>query len=107
MFGFRKKQRVRLALKFSVVIEPDEAGFHAYCPALKGLHVDGATESEAFNNAVAAAKVYLASLSAHGDPLPVGPNLEVRGEAVPPLAEGASLRSVTVEWPTLQMSGAS
>ena len=26
-----------------IVIEPDEGGFHAYCPELKGLHVAGDT----------------------------------------------------------------
>ena len=29
-----------------IVVEPDESEFLAYCPALKGLHVGGATVKE-------------------------------------------------------------
>ena len=36
-----------MRIKVSVVVEPDGEGFHAYCPAFKGLHIDGATEQEA------------------------------------------------------------
>src|SRR6185437_4126822 len=34
---------------FKVVVEPDESGFHAYCPALRrfGAVTQGSTESEA------------------------------------------------------------
>lgn len=62
------------ALEFAIelVVEPDEGGFHAYCPALKGLHVDGTTEEEALQNARIAAVAYLHSLIEHGDPIPVG-----------------------------------
>jgi predicted RNase H-like HicB family nuclease len=37
---------------FKVVVEPDEGGFHAYCPALRsqGAVTQGATESEALRN---------------------------------------------------------
>ncbi len=55
-----------------VVIKPDESGFHAYCPALKGLHVGGATEEEALQNARDAAIAYLNSLVKHGEPIPLG-----------------------------------
>lgn len=67
-----------LHLKVSVVIEPDENGYHAYCPALKGLHVDGMTEDEALENARQAALVYLESLAQHGDALPIGQYLELQ-----------------------------
>lgn len=62
----------RIILKISAVIEPDEDGFHGYCPALKGLHVDGKTEKETLKNLSDAAEVYIASLVKHGDPLPIG-----------------------------------
>ena len=57
-------------VNFTIIIEPDDAGFHAYAPALKGLHVDGTTEKEALQNAATAVLCYLESLSAHGEPLP-------------------------------------
>lgn len=60
-------------LRFTVdiVIEPDEDQFHAYAPALKGLHVGGRTEKEALKNAVDATHLYLESLIRHGDPIPL------------------------------------
>lgn len=54
------------------LVEPDDGRFHAYCPELKGLHVDGSTVDEAVSNAKDAAKAYLNSLLRHGDPIPVG-----------------------------------
>jgi predicted RNase H-like HicB family nuclease len=37
---------------FKVVVEPDEGGYHAYCPALRhlGAVTQGATEDEALSN---------------------------------------------------------
>ncbi len=37
---------------FKVVVEPDEGGYHAYCPALRhhGAVTQGATEEEALKN---------------------------------------------------------
>ena len=54
-------------MRISVVIEPDGDGFHAYCPALKGLHTCGETEQEALENAKDTAIAYLRSLVKHGD----------------------------------------
>ncbi len=59
-----------------VIIEPDESSFHAYCPALKGLHATGDTEEEALRNAEDAVKAYIRSLIKHGDPIPVGVNMQ-------------------------------
>ncbi len=36
--------------QFTVVIEPDEEGFHAFVPALPGCHTFGATVEEARAN---------------------------------------------------------
>lgn len=88
---------------FSIVVEPDEDGFHAYVPAFKGLHVDGKTEKEATENALKAILVYLESLARNHDPLPVGPDLRV---SYKPAVHG-QLHSVTIQWPSLQMSGIS
>lgn len=65
-FGFRVQ----------VIIEHDGPGFHAYCPALKGLHTSGDTEKEALENATDAVIAYLKSLIKHKDPIPIG--LEIR-----------------------------
>jgi predicted RNase H-like HicB family nuclease len=61
-----------IEFKIDIMIEPDESGFHAYCPALKGLHVDGGTKEEALQNARDAAIAYLESLIKHGEAIPVG-----------------------------------
>jgi len=62
----------KLEFRLAIVIEPDDDEFHAYCPALKGLHTCGETEQEALENAKDAAIAYLRSLIKHGDPIPVG-----------------------------------
>jgi predicted RNase H-like HicB family nuclease len=36
--------------QFTVVIEPDEEGFHAFVPALPGCHTFGVTIEEAHTN---------------------------------------------------------
>lgn len=94
---------VTLNLSIAIVLEPDEGGFHAYCPAFKGLHVDGKTEKETLENLREAIFVYLDSLALHGDPLPVGPHLGASELKEPPPAE--FLRSITIPWPALQRSG--
>ncbi len=35
---------------FEVLMEPDEGGFHVWCPALKGCHSFGLTKGEALDN---------------------------------------------------------
>jgi predicted RNase H-like HicB family nuclease len=62
-----------------IVVEPDEDQYHAYAPALKGLHVGGRTEKEAIKNAIDATHLYLETLLKHGDPIP----LAVADEAMP------------------------
>ncbi len=64
--------KTTIEFKIDIIIEPDESGFHAYCPALKGLHVGGDTKEEALQNARDAAIAYLESLIKHGEPIPVG-----------------------------------
>ena len=61
---------IRVKLRF--VVEPDDDGFHVYCPELKGLHAGGATEEEAIKNGQDAAEAYLHSLLKHDDPIPLG-----------------------------------
>lgn len=54
-----------------IVVEPDEDKFYAYCPEIKGIHVEGNTEKEAMINARDAAMAYIESLLNHNDPLPL------------------------------------
>ena len=61
-----------IEFKIDIVIEPDDDGFHAYCPALKGLHTSGDTKEAALENARYSAIAYLESLIKHNDPIPVG-----------------------------------
>ncbi len=57
--------------KFSVVIEPaEEGGYFAECPALPGCASQGETYAEAVANIQDAIRGYIASLVAHGDPVP-------------------------------------
>ena len=59
-----------------IVVEPDGEQFHAFCPALKGLHVSGQTEEDALRNAVDAAVAYLESLIKHHEPIPLTVEVE-------------------------------
>ena len=61
-----------IGFRIQVIVEPDEIGFHAYCPALKGLHTYGDTKRKALQNAKDAATAYLESSMKHDDPIPVG-----------------------------------
>jgi predicted RNase H-like HicB family nuclease len=62
----------KIEFQVEIVVEPDGDEYHAYCPALKGLHACGATVKEALNNARDAASAYIESLIKHGDPIPIG-----------------------------------
>lgn len=55
-----------------IIIEPDDNGFHGYCPALKGLHVDGDTEEETLKIIKLAIELYMDSIIRHNDKFPNG-----------------------------------
>ena len=57
---------------FKVVVEPDEGGFHAYCPALRhlGAVTQGATEEEALKNIHEVVQMIVDELQEEGAPLP-------------------------------------
>jgi predicted RNase H-like HicB family nuclease len=93
----KTQSKLRLRLEFTVVIERDGDSFHAFCPGLKGLHVDGKDEHEALKNATEAADCYVASLVRHGDPLPIGPHFTAEREDLPPIPPGALLRHIEVQ----------
>ena len=92
----------KVLISVTVVVEKDGDGFHAYAPALKGLHVDGATEQEAFQSAQEAVDVYLKSLRKHNEPLPEGPGLIVHRDTP---KNTVSLQHITMPWRSLNPSG--
>ena len=47
MAGNGKKQ---MEFQVEIIVESDGDEYHAYCPALKGLHVCGETVDEALSN---------------------------------------------------------
>lgn len=62
----------KVAFSIPVCIEKDDGGYHAFSPALKGLHTCGETLEEAEYNLKNALIAYLTSLINHGDPIPLG-----------------------------------
>lgn len=50
--------------QLSVVIEKDEFGYYAYCPALEGCQTQGDSLAEAQSNIKEAVSLYLSTLSA-------------------------------------------
>ncbi len=59
-------------MKYRVLIEQDEDGLYvAEVPALPGCISQGQTRGEALENVREAVAVYLESLGAHGDPIPL------------------------------------
>lgn len=65
-------RRRKITFGILLVVEPDDDRYHAFCPALKGLHADGNTVEEARKNAQDAVIAYLRSLIKHNDPIPLG-----------------------------------
>jgi predicted RNase H-like HicB family nuclease len=57
---------------FRVVVEPDEGGYHAYCPALRhlGAVTQGATREEALRNINEVVQMIVDELQEDGAPLP-------------------------------------
>jgi predicted RNase H-like HicB family nuclease len=64
---------VALNYTFTVVLEPDDdsGGFAVHIPALPGCHTQGDTREEAIAMAQDAITVYIESLLANNEPIPV------------------------------------
>ena len=71
----RQKQKARkpkpAAYQFSIVIKPDEGGFHVFAPALPGCHSFGETIDEARKNIVEAIELHIEGLIENGLRVPV------------------------------------
>ena len=92
-----------LSLRFSVqfLVEPDDDGFHAFSPALPGLHTDGETEDDAARAFADAVPAYVESILKHGEPLPIGVVVEPAAHA------HTHVEDIIVPWlpPSLLTSG--
>jgi predicted RNase H-like HicB family nuclease len=56
---------------FTIVIEPDGEGFHAFVPALPGCHSHGETLDEARANIAEAAELHLECMLEDGEDIPI------------------------------------
>ncbi|PIU66450.1 MAG: type II toxin-antitoxin system HicB family antitoxin [Armatimonadetes bacterium CG07_land_8_20_14_0_80_40_9] len=57
---------------YTVILEREEdGGYHVFCPALPGCHSQGDAYDEAIKNIKDAIKIYLESLEAHGERIPL------------------------------------
>ena len=56
---------------FTIVIEPDEPGFHAFVPALPGCHSHGDTLDEARANIAEAVELHIEAMVEDGEEIPV------------------------------------
>jgi predicted RNase H-like HicB family nuclease len=66
------KKTVRHAQRrYTVILEPDEPGYHVYCPILPGCHSCGDTIDEAVENIKDAIRLYCEVLAEDGKPVPV------------------------------------
>lgn len=58
--------------RYTVILEHQlDGGYHAFCPSLAGCHSQGDTLDEALDNIKEAISVYIESLKAHGEVIPV------------------------------------
>jgi predicted RNase H-like HicB family nuclease len=59
-------------MRYTAIFESQpDGGYHAFCPALPGCHSEGDTLDQTIENIREAATVYLESLQAHGESLPI------------------------------------
>ena len=74
------KKKESKTFSYSVFYEQaPEGGYVAFVPALPGCHTQGETLEEAERNVKEAIAIYLESLAAHGDAIPVeGPSFQGR-----------------------------
>ena len=80
------KSKLRpFVIKFEVgvIIEKDNMGYIAYCPALKGLIVEGQSEKEVKKNFENAFISYINSALKHRDPLPICSIFKISTEIEP------------------------
>src|ERR1700719_4009408 len=94
-----RRSSTSIRLEVSVFVEQDGAAYHAFNPALTGLHADGGTPEAAVQAFAAVLPAYVESLARHGDPLPIGTTV-LRDDTLPVIPIGAIMRHVTLPWPS-------
>lgn len=55
---------------YTVVIEPDEGGYHAYAPSLPGCHTFAETVDQARSSIAEAIELHIETMLADGEPIP-------------------------------------
>ncbi|MGB3342085.1 MAG: type II toxin-antitoxin system HicB family antitoxin [bacterium] len=75
-------KKVKHKFELEVRIQPQPGGYHAYCPSLKGLHIDAQSQKEALGLIKKAAKLHIESMLEYGDPFPL--NTLVAAEIIQP-----------------------
>ena len=61
-----------MVVQYTPILEAQpDGGYHAFCPALPGCHSEGDTLDATIANMREVIAVYLESMQAHGQPLPV------------------------------------
>ena len=88
-----------MLLRIQIIVARDGRGFHAYCPAFKGIHMYGRTEQEALDRAKDGVLWYLRSLDRHDDPIPVGLGCVIDEPAEMQIPRGAVQQNMDVRWP--------
>ena len=83
-----------MSYTYSIILEPDEGGYHAFVPALPGCHTWGKTIDEAREMARDAIDAYLRSLIADGEPIPTDVGIEVFETVLAPKGRKRSNREV-------------
>ena len=56
---------------FTIVIEPDQEGFHTFVPAVQGCHSHGDTVDEARKNIAEALELHIESMIEDGEEIPI------------------------------------
>jgi len=63
-------RHIRITIPVTVMVEKDGESYHAWCPALEGLHTEGYCLINAVANAKLAAEAYLLSMIKHDELIP-------------------------------------
>lgn len=66
-----ESKKHKITFQVDICMEKDGKGYHAFCPALKGIHMDGESEEEAIENIKVAIVLYIKSLIKHHEPIPL------------------------------------
>lgn len=98
------EEKITMKTRVTVVIESDGEQFHAFCPALPGIHSNAPTFEEARDRTIPAIERYLDFLDEQGGPNPVGPDLNMdTGKEIihfMPSSTESTIQSVEVPWPS-------